>query len=148
VALGQAICLAARYANRLRGNVTGAPWIACARKIVGLECQHSGLVFELRVAATGSVQCPLQEAVCRAFFRIEPDMDAELARTLIEQTLTMLALRVAEHLATLADFLGCAEPTSRAIDPATRRTRLRAMPPAPALAASTGCEPAHALPAP
>jgi hypothetical protein len=46
VALGQAICLAARYANRLRGNVTGAPWIACARKIVGLECQHSGLVFE------------------------------------------------------------------------------------------------------
>jgi hypothetical protein len=45
VALGQAICLAARYANRLRGNVTGAPWIACARKIVGLECQHSGLVF-------------------------------------------------------------------------------------------------------
>jgi hypothetical protein len=45
VALGQAICVAARYANRLRGNVSGAPWIACARKIVGLECQHSGLVF-------------------------------------------------------------------------------------------------------
>src|SRR5258705_12041420 len=63
VALGEAICLAARYANRLRGNLTGAPWIACARKIVGLECQYSGLVFEPCIAATGSVQCPLEEAV-------------------------------------------------------------------------------------
>ena len=47
---------------------------------------------------------PVLEAL-RAFFRIEPDMDAELARTRIEQTLTMLAIPVAEHLATLTDFL-------------------------------------------
>src|SRR5258705_1766096 len=69
---------------------------------------------------------PVLEAL-RSFFRIEPDMDAELARTRIEQTLTMLAIPVAEHLATLTDFLGCAEakPTSRAVDPATRRMRLR-----------------------
>lgn len=69
---------------------------------------------------------PVLEAL-RAFFRIEPGMDAELARTRIEQTLTMLALPVAEHLAALTDFLGCAEaePASRVIDPATRRMRLR-----------------------
>ncbi len=67
---------------------------------------------------------PVLEAL-RAFFRIEPDMDAELARTRIEQTLTMLALPVAEHLAPLTDFLGCAEPTSGPIDPSTRRMRLR-----------------------
>src|SRR5262249_43079540 len=63
----------------------------------------------------------------RAFFRIEPDMDAELARTRIEQTLARLELPVAEHLPPLTDFLGCAagEPAPRAIDPATRRMRLR-----------------------
>src|SRR5258708_21033741 len=61
----------------------------------------------------------------RAVLRIEDDMDAELARTVIEETLTMLARRVAEHLATLTDFLGCAETTSRVIDPASRRIGLR-----------------------
>jgi adenylate cyclase len=69
---------------------------------------------------------PVLEAL-RAFFRIEPDMTAEVARTRIEQTLTMLALPMTEHLATLTDFMGCAEPQpeSRGIDPSTRRMRLR-----------------------
>ncbi len=63
MALGQAICLAARYANRLRGNLTGAPWIACARKIVGLECQYSGLELQACPPAAGCVQGLLEEAV-------------------------------------------------------------------------------------
>src|ERR1700692_2533108 len=83
-------------------------------------------VLEAR-AQVHSRSTPLAPGVeaLRAFFRIEPDMTAEVARTRIEQTLTMLALPVADHLAPLTDFLGCAEPTSRAVDPATRRMRLR-----------------------
>ena len=59
--------------------------------------------------------------------RIEPDMTAEVARTRIEQTLTYACpCRLSTHLAPLTDFLGCAgTAASRAVDPATRRMRLR-----------------------
>lgn len=69
---------------------------------------------------------PVLEAM-RVFFRIEPAMDAASARARIEQTLTSLALPVAEDLPILADFLGCAapEPTPRPLDPASRRAQLR-----------------------
>src|SRR5580704_4459539 len=88
------------------------------------ERQVRVLEARAQVHSRATPLLPVLEAL-RAFFRIEPDMDAEVARTRIEQTLTMLALPVAEHLAPLTDFLGCAEPTSRAIDPTTRRVRLR-----------------------
>jgi class 3 adenylate cyclase/tetratricopeptide (TPR) repeat protein len=88
------------------------------------ERQVRVLEARAQVHSRATPLLPVLEAL-RAFFRIEPDMDAEVARTRIEQTLTMLALPVADHLAPLTDFLGCAEPTSRAIDPSTRRMRLR-----------------------
>ena len=88
------------------------------------ERQIRVLEARAQVHSRSTPLVPVLEAL-RAFFRIEPEMSAELARTKIEQTLTMLALPVAEHLAPLTDFLGCAEPTSRAIDPSTRRMRLR-----------------------
>src|SRR5712671_5559642 len=88
------------------------------------ERQIRVLEARAQVHSRSTPLVPVLEAL-RAFFRIEPEMSAELARTRIEQTLTMLALPVADHLAPLTDFLGCAEPTSRAIDPATRRMRLR-----------------------
>jgi adenylate cyclase len=88
------------------------------------ERQIRVLEARAQVHSRSTPLVPVLEAL-RAFFRIEPDMTAEVARTRIEQTLTMLALPVAEHLAPLTDFLGCAEPTSRAVDPATRRMRLR-----------------------
>jgi len=88
------------------------------------ERQIRVLEARAQVHSRSTPLVPVLEAL-RAFFRIEPDMSAELARTRIEQTLTMLALPVAEHLAPLTDFLGCAEPTSRAIDPSTRRMSLR-----------------------
>jgi adenylate cyclase len=90
------------------------------------ERQIKVLEARAQVHSRATPLLPVLEAL-RAFFRIEPDMDAELARTRIEQALTMLAIPVAEHLATLTDFLGCAgtESTSQVIDPATRRMRLR-----------------------
>ena len=88
------------------------------------ERQIRVLEARAQVHSRSTPLVPVLEAL-RAFFRIEPEMSAELARTKIEQTLTMLALPVADHLAPLTDFLGCAEPTSRAIDPSTRRMRLR-----------------------
>ena len=89
------------------------------------ERQIKVLEARAQVYSRATPLLPVVEAL-RAFFRIESDMDADLARTRIEQTLTMLALPLAEHLATLTNFLGCAEPTSRTIDPATQRMRLRA----------------------
>jgi class 3 adenylate cyclase/tetratricopeptide (TPR) repeat protein len=88
------------------------------------ERQIKVLEARAQVHSRATPLLPVLEAL-RAFFRIEPDMDAALARTRIEQTLTMLALPVADHLAPLTDFLGCAEPTTRAVDPSTRRMRLR-----------------------
>jgi class 3 adenylate cyclase/tetratricopeptide (TPR) repeat protein len=90
------------------------------------ERQIKVLEARAQVHSRSTPLLPVLEAL-RAFFRIEPDMDARAARTRIEQTLTTLALPVAENLAILADFLGCAEPQpgSRAIDPTTRRMRLR-----------------------
>jgi AAA ATPase domain len=88
------------------------------------ERQIRVLEARAQVHSRATPLLPVLEAL-RAFFRIDADMDAGLARTRIEQTLTMLALPVAEHLAPLTDFLGCAEPTSSAIDPSTRRMRLR-----------------------
>jgi class 3 adenylate cyclase/tetratricopeptide (TPR) repeat protein len=110
-------------------GVSGPPGVGKSRLCFefGEWCRERQIkVLEARaqVHSRATPLLPVLEAL-RAFFRIEPDMDAELARTRIEQTLMMLALPVAEHLATLADFLGCAEPTSRAVDPATRRMRLR-----------------------
>jgi class 3 adenylate cyclase len=101
-------------------GVSGPPGVGKSRLCFefGEWCRERQIrVLEARaqVHSRATPLLPVLEAL-RAFFRIEPDMDAELARTRIEQTLTMLALPVAEHLATLADFLGCAEPTSRAID--------------------------------
>jgi class 3 adenylate cyclase len=112
-------------------GVSGPPGVGKSRLCFefGEWCRERQIkVLEARaqVHSRATPLLPVLEAL-RAFFRIEPDMDAELARTRIEQTLTMLALPVAEHLPTLTDFLGCAEaePTSRAIDPTTRRMRLR-----------------------
>jgi adenylate cyclase len=112
-------------------GVSGPPGVGKSRLCFefGEWCRERQIkVLEARaqVHSRATPLLPVLEAL-RAFFRIEPDMDAELARTRIEQTLTMLAIPVAEHLATLTDFLGCAgaEPTSRAIDPSTRRARLR-----------------------
>jgi adenylate cyclase len=112
-------------------GVSGPPGVGKSRLCFefGEWCRERQIkVLEARaqVHSRATPLLPVLEAL-RAFFRIEPDMDAELARTRIEQTLTMLAIPVAEHLATLTDFLGCAgtEPTPRAVDPSTRRTRLR-----------------------
>ena len=88
------------------------------------ERQIRVLEARAQVHSRATPLLPVLEAL-RAFFRIDPEMDAHAARTRIEQTLTMLALPVAEHLAPLTDFLGCAEPASRAVDPSTRRVRLR-----------------------
>jgi adenylate cyclase len=110
-------------------GVSGPPGVGKSRLCFefGEWCRERQIkVLEARaqVYSRATPLVPVLEAL-RAFFRIEPDMDADLARTRIEQTLTMLALPVAEHLPTLTDFLGCAEPTARAIDPTTRRMRLR-----------------------
>jgi class 3 adenylate cyclase/tetratricopeptide (TPR) repeat protein len=112
-------------------GVSGPPGVGKSRLCFefGEWCRERQIkVLEARaqVHSRATPLLPVLEAL-RAFFRIEPDMDTELARTRIEQTLTLLAIPVAEHLATLTDFLGCAgtEPTSRAIDPSTRRARLR-----------------------
>ena len=110
-------------------GVSGPPGVGKSRLCFEFSewCRERQIrVLEARaqVHSRATPLLPVLEAL-RAFFRIEPDMNAEVARTRIEQTLTMLALPVAEHLAPLTDFLGCAEPTSRAIDPSTRRMRLR-----------------------
>ena len=112
-------------------GVSGPPGVGKSRLCFefGEWCRERQIkVLEARaqVYSRATPLLPVLEAL-RAFFRIEPGMDAGLARTRIEQTLTMLALPVAEHLPPLTDFLGCAEmePKPRAIDPATRRIRLR-----------------------
>ena len=110
-------------------GVSGPPGVGKSRLCFEFSewCRERQIrVLEARaqVHSRATPLLPVLEAL-RAFFRIDPDMDAGLARTRIEQTLTMLALPVAEHLAPLTDFLGCAEPTSRAVDPSTRRMRLR-----------------------
>src|ERR1700761_182864 len=112
-------------------GVSGPPGVGKSRLCFefGEWCRERQIkVLEARaqVHSRATPLLPVLEAL-RAFFRIEPDMDTELARTRIEQTLTTLELPVAEHLPTLTDFLGCAAPnsTSRAVDPATRRKRLR-----------------------
>jgi tetratricopeptide (TPR) repeat protein len=110
-------------------GVSGPPGVGKSRLCFefGEWCRERQIkVLEARaqVHSRATPLLPVLEAL-RAFFRIEPDMDAELARTRIEQTLTMLALPVAEYLPPLTDFLGCAEPTARAMDPTTRRMRLR-----------------------
>jgi adenylate cyclase len=110
-------------------GVSGSPGVGKSRLCFefGEWCRERQIkVLEARaqVHSRATPLLPVLEAL-RAFFRIESDMDAELARMRIEQTLTMLALPVAEHLAPLTDFLGCAELTSRVIDPTTRRMRLR-----------------------
>jgi adenylate cyclase len=126
--LQQALLDAAPGSPRVIG-ISGLPGVGKSRICFefGEWCRERQIkVLEARaqVHSRSTPLVPVLEAL-RAFFRIEPDMDAGLARTRIEQTLTMLAIPVAEHLATLTDFLGCAEPTTRAIDPATRRMRLR-----------------------
>jgi adenylate cyclase len=112
-------------------GVSGPPGVGKSRLCFEFSewCRERQIrVLEARaqVHSRATPLLPVLEAL-RAFFRIEADMDAGVARSRIEQTLTMLALPVAEHLAPLTDFLGCAEPTpaSGAIDPSTRRVRLR-----------------------
>ena len=112
-------------------GVSGPPGVGKSRLCFefGEWCRERQIkVLEARaqVYSRATPLLPVLEAL-RAFFSIEPGMDAGLARTRIEQTLMMLALPVAEHLQPLTDFLGCAEtePKPRAIDPATRRIRLR-----------------------
>jgi class 3 adenylate cyclase/tetratricopeptide (TPR) repeat protein len=112
-------------------GVSGPPGVGKSRLCFefGEWCRERQIkVLEARaqVHSRATPLLPVLEAL-RAYFRIEPDMDAELARMRIEQTLTMLELPAAEHLPTLTDFLGCAAPNStpRAVDPATRRKRLR-----------------------
>jgi len=113
-------------------GVSGPPGVGKSRLCFefGEWCRERQIkVLEARaqVYSRATPLLPMLEAL-HAFFRIEPGMDANSARGRIEQTLTTLALPVAEDRAILADFLGCAEaePTTRAIDPTTRRARLRA----------------------
>src|SRR5258707_3142022 len=61
------------------------------------ERQIKVLEARAQVHSRATPLLPVLEAL-RAFFRIEPDMDANAARARIEQTLTMLALPVAENL--------------------------------------------------
>ena len=63
MALGQAVRLSPRHANRIRGNLTGPPRIACAHEIVGLECQYPGLHLKPCFAAARCVQRLLEKAV-------------------------------------------------------------------------------------
>lgn len=112
-------------------GLTGPPGVGKSRLCFefGEWCRERQIkVLEARaqVHSRATPLLPVLEAL-RAFFRIEPDMDAGTARTRIEQTLATLDLPVPEHLPTLTDFLGCAEPNpaARAVDPATRRRRLR-----------------------
>ncbi len=112
-------------------GVSGLPGVGKSRLCFefGEWCRERQInVLEARaqVHSRATPLLPVLE-VFRAFFRIEPDMDAHSARTRIELTLATLALPVAENFAVLADFLGCAaaEPAPRPIDPATRRMRLR-----------------------
>ena len=110
-------------------GVSGPPGVGKSRLLFefGEWCRERQInVLEARAQVHGRATplLPVLEAF-RAFFRIDPDMDAHAARARIEQALTTLALPVAEHLPIVADFLGCAEPTSKAIDPSTRRMRLR-----------------------
>jgi class 3 adenylate cyclase/tetratricopeptide (TPR) repeat protein len=112
-------------------GVSGPPGVGKSRLCFefGEWCRERQIkVLEARaqVHSRATPLLPVLEAL-RAFFRIEPDMDASSARARIEQALTTLALPVAENLPILTDFLGYAEatPASRAIDPATRRMRLR-----------------------
>jgi class 3 adenylate cyclase/tetratricopeptide (TPR) repeat protein len=110
-------------------GVSGPPGVGKSRLCFefGEWCRERQInVLEARAQVHGRATplLPVLEAF-RAFFRIDPDMSAQAARTRIEQILTTLALPVGEHLPIVADFLGCAEPTSRAIDPSTRRMRLR-----------------------
>jgi adenylate cyclase len=91
-------------------GVSGPPGVGKSRLCFEFSewCRERQIrVLEARaqVHSRATPLVPVLEAL-RAFFRIEPDMDAGLARTRIEQTLTMLALPVAEHLAPLTDFLG------------------------------------------
>ncbi len=107
-------------------GVSGRPGVGKSRVCFefGEWCRERQIrVLEARaqVHSRATPLLPVLEAL-RAFFRIEPDMDAELARTRIEQA---VALPEEEDIEILADFLGCAAPTSRVIDPATRRIRLR-----------------------
>ena len=110
-------------------GVSGPPGVGKSRLCFefGEWCRERQVkVLEARaqVYSRATPLLPVLEAL-RAFFRIEPDMDAEFARNQIAQTLTMLALPLADHLPALTDFLGCGEPKPRAIDPTTRRIRLR-----------------------
>lgn len=112
-------------------GVSGPPGVGKSRLCFefGEWCRERQIkVLEARaqVYSRATPLLPVLEAL-RAFFRIEPGMDANSARARIEQTLTTLALPVAEDLPILTDFLGCAEaaPTPRVIDPMTRRMRLR-----------------------
>ena len=61
------------------------------------ERQIRVLEARAQVHSRSTPLVPVLEAL-RAFFRIEPEMTAEVARTRIEPTLTMLALPVADHL--------------------------------------------------
>jgi adenylate cyclase len=113
-------------------GVSGPPGVGKSRLCFefGQWCRERQIkVLEARaqVYSQTTPLLPVLEAV-RAFFRIEPDMDAASARTRIEQNLTTLELPLAENLPILTDFLGCAEaePTTRSIDPTMRRMRLRA----------------------
>src|SRR6201996_1196565 len=102
-------------------GVSGPPGVGKSRLCFefGEWCRERQIkVLEARaqVHSRATPLLPVLEAL-RAYFRIEPDMDAELARTRIEQA---VALPEEEDIEILADFLGCAAPTSRVIDPATR----------------------------
>src|SRR5260221_9969265 len=104
-------------------GVSGPPGVGKSRLCFefGEWCRERQIkVLEARaqVHSRATPLLPVLEAL-RAFFRIEPGMDAEVARTRIEQTLVMLALPVAEHLATLTDCLGCrrADTAARPVAP-------------------------------
>ena len=127
-ALQTALLDTAPGAPRVIG-ISGPPGVGKSRLCFefGEWCRERQIkVLEARaqVHSRATPLLPVLEAL-RAFFSIEADMDAELARTRIEQTLTMLALPAADDVAILADFLGCAAPTTRVVDPTTRRMRLR-----------------------
>ena len=112
-------------------GLSGAPGVGKSRLCFefGEWCRERQItVLEARaqVHSRATPLLPVLEAL-RAFFRIEPDMDAEWRVRRIEQTLTHAGAAGGRASGDSDGFFGMrgGRASARAIDPATRRMRLR-----------------------